>query len=143
MIRTSRKSMMEEIQINVTPMIDLMIFLIVFFLTATTFTQIEREQEVLLPSTRGSGSLSRALDNNLIINVKKDGTLVVAGRRYGEKDLLAVIAARNSSSNKTLRVKVRGDARAFHGDVARVLALVEEAGVTRSYIDTKVEKLEP
>src|SRR4029453_17306817 len=106
MIRTGRKSVMEDVQINVTPMIDLMIFLIVFFLTATTFTQMEREQEVILPSTHGSGSLSRALDNNLIINVKRDGTLVVAGKRYGEEELRAVIAARNADSNHTLRVKV-------------------------------------
>ena len=78
MIRTGRKSVMEDVQINVTPMIDLMIFLIVFFLTATTFTQMEREQEVMLPSTHGSGSLSRALDRAWALSLLQEAARVQA-----------------------------------------------------------------
>lgn len=142
MIRNQRRAEI-DIQINVTPMIDLMIFLIIFFLCATTFTQLEREQDVLLPSTRGTGSLSRTLDNNLIINVKKDGEIFVSGRKYGEKELVSLVADHHARAKSALKVKVRADQRTPYGQVANVLALVEKAGVSRPYIDTRQDKLEP
>jgi biopolymer transport protein ExbD len=142
MIQNQRRAEV-DIQINVTPMIDLMIFLIIFFLCATTFTQLEREQEVLLPATRGTGSLSRTLDNNLIINVKKDGETFVSGRKYGEKELESLITDHHARAKGALKVKVRADHRTPYGHVASVLALVERAGVSRPYIDTKQDKLEP
>ena len=42
----------EDLQLNMAPMIDMIFLLIIFFLTATTFTEREREQDVLLPSNR-------------------------------------------------------------------------------------------
>lgn len=140
MIRSEKKR--EDIYINVTPMIDVMIFLIVFFLVATNFAQKEREQDVLLPEARGTKVLSKALESNLIINVKKDGQVVVNGRKIGERDLQDLIARRHEATS-ALKVKVRADKRTPYGDVATVLATVERAGVSRPYIDTKQDLLEP
>ena len=140
MIRSDKKR--DDIYINVTPMIDVMIFLIVFFLVATNFAQKEREQDVLLPETRGTGGLSKALEQNLIINVKKDGEVIVDGRKLGDKELQAFIARRHEVAS-ALKVKVRADKRTPYGDVATVLAIVERAGVSRPYIDTKQSLLEP
>lgn len=141
MIRNDKKR--EDIYINVTPMIDLMIFLIVFFLAATNFAQKEREQDVLLPEAHGAGGLSKALENNLIINVKKDGDIIVDGRKYGEKDLQAFIARRREGAKNALKVKVRADKRTPYGNVAAVYAIIERAGVSRPYVDTKQDLLEP
>lgn len=126
-----------------TPMIDMVFLLIIFFLTATTFTQKEREQDVLLPSTSGVGSLSKALSRNLIINVKKDGGIFVAGTKYAEDDLLLIISNQNAQLNNGLKVKIRADKRTRYGNVARVLAIVEKAGVSRLYVDTKQDFLDP
>jgi biopolymer transport protein ExbD len=133
----------EDLRINLAPMIDMVFLLIIFFLTATTFTQKEREQDVLLPSTRGAGSLSRQLERNVIVNVKKDGGIYVAGRRCDEGRLQALVADRNVRVEGTLKVKVRADKRAPYGYVARALAAIERAGVRRPYIDTREEILEP
>ena len=37
----------EDLQLNMAPMIDMIFLLIIFFLTATTFTEREREQDAL------------------------------------------------------------------------------------------------
>jgi len=142
MIETKRKEE-ESLQLNMTPMIDMVFLLIIFFLTATTFTQKEREQDVLLPTTSGVGSLSKALSRNLIINVKKDGGVFVAGRKYAEDDLLLIISTQNAQLNNGLKVKIRADKRTRYGNVARVLAIVEKAGVSRPYVDTKQDFLDP
>lgn len=143
MIETKHKEE-EALQLNMTPMIDMVFLLIIFFLTATTFTQKEREQEVLLPTTSGDvGSLSKALSRNLIINVKKDGGVFVAGKKYAEDDLLLIISAQNAQLNNALKVKIRADKRTRYGNVARILAIVDKAGVSRPYVDTKEDFLDP
>ena len=38
----------EDLQLNMAPMIDMIFLLIIFFLTATTFTEREREQDLSL-----------------------------------------------------------------------------------------------
>ena len=140
MIRCDRRT--EDVYINVTPMIDLMIFLIVFFLAATEFAQIEREHDILLPQTRGVGGLSKALENKLVINVKRDGEIIVEGRKCREEDLLAFVATRNKGAGNKLKVKIRADKRTPYGNVAAVLAIVEKAGVSAPFIDTKQENLD-
>ena len=142
MIKVEKRS--EDLQINMTPMIDMVFLLIIFFLTATTFAEKERELDVLLPSTKGAGSLSKALEQNIIINVKKDGEIVVAGRLLTEPELVAFVAGRREASAPApVKVKVRADRRTPHGHVAAVLDGVLRAGVARAYIDTKVLDLEP
>jgi biopolymer transport protein ExbD len=133
----------EQLLINMTPMIDVMIFLIVFFLAATKFAEIEREQDIQLPGTRGVGSLSGVLNNKVVVNVKKDGTVVIEKRVYGLPELKAFIRSRLEVLKDNLKVEIRGDKRASHGDVARVLASLREAGISRPTINTKQEELGP
>jgi biopolymer transport protein ExbD len=133
----------EELLINMTPMIDVMIFLIVFFLAATRFAEIEREQDVQLPVAGKVGSLSGMLNDRVLINVKKDGSAYVDGRSFNLEELKSLVGRRVGASKTNLKVEVRADRRALHGDVARVLAALREAGVSRPAIDTKQETLEP
>ena len=79
-------------------MIDKVFLLIIFFLTATTFTEREREQDVLLPANRNPGALSRNFDNNLIVNVMKDGSVHLLGERQDIPRLLASLDIASCSS---------------------------------------------
>jgi biopolymer transport protein ExbD len=133
----------EELLINMTPMIDVMIFLIVFFLAATKFSEIEREQDVQLPEAGKVGSLSGMLGDRVMVNVKKDGAVFIDGRSYAVPELKAMVQRRVEVQKGNLKVEVRADRRTLHGDVARVLAALREAGVSRPAIDTKQETLEP
>ena len=85
MIRLEERQ--EDLQLNMAPMIDMVFLLIIFFLTATTFTEREREQDVLLPANTDKGSLSRNFDNNLIVNVLEDGSVRVFGNKVDEAEL--------------------------------------------------------
>jgi len=127
----------DELQLNMAPMIDMVFLLIIFFLTATTFTEREREQDVLLPTNRNPGSLSRSFDNNLIVNVKHDGTIWVQGALSSAEDLAGIVAAKRRAVGAELKVQVRGDGRAQWHDVARAFEGIEAGGVQKSYIDTK------
>lgn len=127
----------EDLQLNLAPMIDMVFLLIIFFLTATTFTQREREQDVLLPMNPNPGSLSRNVENNLIVNVFRNGEIRVYGKTVDESRLVALVQERKKRSRVELKVLVRADYRALWDNVSQALAAVERAGVERPYIATK------
>jgi biopolymer transport protein ExbD len=135
MIQKPRKH--EDLLINMTPMIDVMIFLIVFFLAATNFAQVERQQDVELPETRPGGALSTTLDSTLIVNVKKDGQIYVAEKKLSDAELTDLVSRRHEVFKSALRVDVRGDQRAAHGDMCRVYRAIRRGGVARPAIILK------
>ena len=135
----------EDLQLNMAPMIDMIFLLIIFFLTATTFTEKEREQDVLLPNNKNPGSLSRNLDNNIIINVKQDGALFVMGKKVESEQLVAMLRERKAEmkkQNSKLKVMVRGDRRALVEAEHKALEAAEKAGISKIFLVTKILEIE-
>jgi biopolymer transport protein ExbD len=127
----------EDVQINLVPMIDMFLFLIIFFLTATSFSQLEREQDVVLPTNTNRGGMSRESEQNLVVNVLSDGGLRFLGRPTTEGELTASLRARREEAPRPLKVLVRADRRTAYANVALALAAVERAGVQRPYLITR------
>ena len=135
----------EDLQLNMAPMIDMIFLLIIFFLTATTFTEREREQDVLLPSNRNPGSLSRNMDNNIIINVKQDGALFVLGEQINAEQLVGMLQQRKAELEKKkvkLKVQIRPDKRVIYGGVAIALEAAERAGIAKPHLISKSVELD-
>ncbi len=132
-----RQSQEEDLQLNMAPLIDMVFLLIIFFLTVTSFTQEEREQEVLLPSNSNPRSLSREADQKLIVNVMRDGAIRFGGRPTTGTELSDLLKDRRERSASPLKVLVRADRHAEYGNVAAALVAVERAGVQRPFIITR------
>src|ERR1700722_12402502 len=77
---------------NLVPLTDMVFNLLIFFMAATTFTQVEKELGIELPHVSTLTPLS-APPKQLIINIKQDGTSVVAGKTYTPVQLAPLIAA--------------------------------------------------
>jgi biopolymer transport protein ExbD len=58
------------IAIELTPLIDMVFLLLIFFLVATTFHQTEREMQIALPAAASAGPISTAL-REIVINVDR------------------------------------------------------------------------
>ena len=135
----------EDLQLNMAPMIDMIFLLIIFFLTATTFTEREREQDVLLPSNRNPGSLSRNMDNNIIINVMQDGAIFVLGEQVSAEQLVGMLRQRKTELEKKkvkLKVQIRPDKRVIYGGVAAALEAAERAGIVKPHLISKTVELD-
>lgn len=124
-----------EVRLDLTPIIDMVFLLLIFFLVATTFAQAEREIEVALPVARNAEPLSATL-RELVINVKQDGAIVVAGRALSADDLRAMLTE-SAKINPDRKVTVRGDRRATYDHVVQVLDLCKAAGIQQPYLDTR------
>ena len=127
----------EDLQLNMAPMIDMVFLLIIFFLTATTFSEREREQDVLLPTNRNPGSLSRNSDKNLIVNIKRDGSIWVNRQQRNSKELVTIVRDKRERVGPELKIQVRGDGGAPWRFITEALEAIEAAGVKKPYVDTK------
>ncbi|MCU0866492.1 MAG: biopolymer transporter ExbD [Planctomycetes bacterium] len=104
--------------LNLTPMIDVVFLLLIFFLAATTFARQEVELDLRLPSAK-SGTQGKG-EEQLIINVFADGRLSVGGREVPLEALrqkLQAAVARSAEQS----VLVRGDQDARFGVGMQVL----------------------
>lgn len=123
--------------IDMTPIIDMVFLLLIFFLVATTFRQEEREMQVALPIAQSAGPLSTAL-RELIVNVNEQGQIVVSGRTMDLESLRTLIADA-VRAHPQQKVTVRGDRRVAYGAVVQVLDLCKGAGIQEPYLDTVLE----
>jgi biopolymer transport protein ExbD len=104
--------------INLTPMVDVVFLLLIFFLAATTFASEEVALDLRLPSAK-SGQPGKN-DKPLVVNVMADGRLVVDGRDVSFEALRQKLQAAGQR-NAEQAVVVRGDREAQFGVGVQVL----------------------
>lgn len=122
--------------IEMTPMIDIVFLLLIFFLVATTFREEEREMQVALPFASSSAPISTML-KEFIVNVIEDGTIIVGGRRIDDAELRTMV--RDAVAvNPEQKVTVRGDRGTAYANIIQVLDVCKSEGIQEPYLDTVV-----
>lgn len=122
--------------LNLTPMLDIVFNLIIFFMVGTRFTSVEQSIDVQVPQVSSAGTQS-AVPAKMVVNVRRDGTVVV------DQDSLSLDALGERlrvarQSQRKLSVVVRGDGEGAFQYVAGVLAVCRKAGVTDLGISVRV-----
>ena len=129
---SSDQEMMSEI--NVTPLVDVMlVLLVVFIVTAPLLTQAVR---VNLPKTAATEPAKD--ERSATIAVQADGQVLLNDRKLPVQSLETEIKALLVVNAQT-SVQVQADEKALHGQVAKVLAAVQRAGVNKLAIVTRQE----
>jgi len=140
-MRIREEAAEEETGINLMPLIDMVFLLLIFFLVATTLAQEEREIGVQLPQTSSAVSLS-APPPQLIINIRADGTPIIARKEYTWKQLgdLLVGVARDEPHREIL---IRADKESRHKYFAAVASICRKAGINETKIGYILETPKP
>jgi biopolymer transport protein ExbD len=131
----------EPPQLNLTPMIDVLFLLIMFFMVATTFNDMERNVEVQVPQVAEAGD-SISPPQPRIVNVFADGRIDLDGRVVTAAELTASLAAKHSSSTDS-SVIVRGDAACPFQHVASALGACRAAHVSDLGITVRATEAGP
>ena len=132
-----RDPAIEEEPYNLVPLTDMVFNLLIFFMAATTFTQIEKDLAVQLPKAGGFQTLSQA-PRQIVINVRQDGTTYVDGRQRSDADLTELLSGA-VKADPGREVLIRVDERSIMQHFARVASLCRKAGVHPTkigYLDT-------
>ena len=108
---------------NLTPIIDVVFLLLIFFLVATEYHQEEREVDIDLPEVAQAQPLS--MTPELIVNISAKGEYRVAAKEYSESEIKALIvqAKENNPQQTTL---IRGDADSALRWAARVMGFCNQ-----------------
>lgn len=122
--------------LNLTPLIDVVFLLLVFFLAATTFAKDEVEMDLVLPEAQSGAPKQEG--HLMVINVASDGRLTVDGREVTLEALRQKLRAA-ASRNKDQEVLIRGDTRVQFGLVAQALDACLVARLTRVAVAAQPE----
>jgi biopolymer transport protein ExbD len=121
--------------LNMTPMIDIVFLLIIFFMVGTKFTEMEREIGLQVPQVTDHGALTAAPEAR-VINVYRDGRITL-DREEVSRDELPLRLADARRQYADLGVQIRGDASSSFQSVAEVMSLCKQAGITELGVEVK------
>jgi len=125
----------EGVDIDLTPVIDMVFLLLIFFLVATKFADVERDVRVHPPTSRHARPIT-AIPEELVVNVTAEGTLLVAGRQRSMEEIGHLLKTA-TQSNPHQSVVIRGDRDAVLHQAVGVLDLCEKYEVERTYLTTQ------
>lgn len=119
----------ENFEIPLTPLIDVVFLLLIFFLVATNFSHKEYDQRVELPKAAG-GAESTYISSNLVVNVHKDGAIIINGRIIDNSELTKKLTE-FKQSNPGNRVIIRSDGGVQYSRVMEIMSFCKESGIER------------
>ncbi len=126
----------EQPTLNLTPMIDIVFLLIIFFMVGTKFTELERRIALKVPEVADKGALTAAPERK-VVNVFRDGSITLDRTPVTLDELTARLAA-SRSQYEDLGVLVRGDATSEFQGVASVLNACKQAGIRNLGISVRL-----
>jgi biopolymer transport protein ExbD len=118
----------EQPQLNLTPMIDVLFLLIMFFLVAASFNDLERNIEVQVPRVANAGD-AVGPPQPRVVNVFADGHIDLDGRAVTLAELTSQLATGHAVVGEPA-VVVRGDANCAFQHVASALGACRAASVS-------------
>lgn len=114
-------------QLMLSPMIDMIFLLLVFFIVSTMYMSEIKTIPIRLPVAQNSETVSKS---NFAVTVKKDGALYLEDNKIEMKQLVANAAA-ESKRDAAFSVIIRADGEANYKTLIKLMDELKGAGVTR------------
>ncbi|MEN1679346.1 MAG: biopolymer transporter ExbD [Planctomycetota bacterium] len=127
-MKTPRRAEPRSIGMNVTPMIDVVFLLIIFFLVSSHLARQETQLELNLPVAAGDEPTDAARPR-VTLNVLADGSVLLGGEALPMDQIERRLAYEQQQSETGIEVRIRGDRAAEYRTVEPLLAACAKAGV--------------
>lgn len=114
--------------LSITPLIDVVFLLLIFFLVATRFAAEDRELDVLLPSASTAMPMTVA-PKEMFINIDRQGKFFVQGETMAADEVEKAIERAVADNPVSQSVIIRADRRVPLEPVVTVMDLCNKAGV--------------
>jgi biopolymer transport protein ExbD len=135
-----RGSERNEPEINLVPLIDVMLVIIIFLMLTTTFNKTAG-LEIALPTADAKGGA--VVSEEIVVAVTTAGEVIVNGRPVSGKsvdNIAAALAYARPAKGPEPVVVVNADAQAAHQNVINVMQAAQQAGLTRVTFATQQER---
>ena len=128
----------DEIDIKILPMIDVVFFLLVFFMLFTTFKTTPSGLEINLPQAKSVEQEQE--DKTVKINIASTGKIFVNSKLITETELEKNIAQSVEESAETVFI-IKADKKVEYQRVINVMDLVRQAGGYRLTLAANKDEL--
>ncbi len=118
-----------DLGFNMTPMIDVVFLLIIFFLVSSHLAKQEVQLALPLPTAASARADQRNDTPRLTVNVKADGTLLLFGRSVPPEELREQLSKRATRVGATLQVRIRSDRKTPYRFVEPIMLSCAHAGI--------------
>jgi biopolymer transport protein ExbD len=132
-VRLQRGRALESL--SLTPLIDVVFLLLVFFLVASRFAQEDRAFPVELPAASSAKPLA-SKPEELVVSIDQAGGFHVQGKSLDEPTLGLLLARYGAEKMAQPMVTMRADRRAPVDAVVRVMDQCQKHGLTKYRITT-------
>lgn len=119
--------------INVTPMVDVVLVLLVIMMVSATYI-VAQSLKVELPK---SASSDEAVTSVAAVSIDKTGKLFFNQQPVTEPELIGKM--REAKASGDVNLVISADAAALHGNVVHVIDLAKQEGITKFAINVDRE----
>ena len=114
--------------LSMTPLIDVVFLLLIFFLVTSRFEKEERELDIDLPDASQSVPLIEQ-PSEIVVNLDAQGQIVVDGQPRGIDELEGILRQASVNNPLTQTVLIRSDRRAPVGTFINVIDVCKQLGL--------------
>jgi len=131
-----KRKIREDLPINITPLIDVVFLLLIFFMVTTTFT---RETRLIVNLPEADAAPSEALPDQVEITVSRNGTYTINGRPLVNAEIETLMQGLElaTQSDRSIPILLIADAEASHQSVVTAMDGIGQLGFTRLSIATQ------
>ncbi len=132
-----RRTRREEVGVNLTPLIDVVFLLLIFFMVSTTFTR-ETQLQLDLPESASGEPVENQNLEQIEVLVSAAGEVTINGKSLINPNLdsLQTALQREAGGNNSLPVVITADAKASHQSVITVMDAAGQQGFSRLRLTT-------
>lgn len=131
-----KRSRRDEPTINLTPLIDVVFLLLIFFMVTTTFN---RETRLLVNLPEANAETAENQPQQIEITVARDGMYSINGRNLVNSRVETLVRGLDleSGGDRSLSIILVADAEATHQSVVTAMDAIGQAGFNRLNIATQ------
>lgn len=116
---------------NMTPMIDVVFLLIIFFLVSSHLARQETQVELALPAATSGDDVWDDSTPRVTLNVLADGSFLFGGRPLLMADLESRLGAAIGSLGEQTELRIRADREVPYRNVSPILSAASRSGIWR------------
>ena len=129
----------EEVSVDLTPMIDVVFLLLIFFMVSTTFTK-ESHLEIDLPQSSAEPAKTAAKEIEVIVSATGDYSVNERNLVNNQEETLKKAVQKLSGGDSKMPFIITADAKTSHEDVVRVMDVAGQLGFVQLSITTQRSK---
>ena len=126
----------EELSVNLTPLIDVVFLLLIFFMVSTTFTK-ESHLEIELPEAAGEKSTTETKQIEIVINHKGEFSINNRPLINNTEDTIKKAVVKVSGGDKKMPFIITADAKTPHEYVVKAMDVAGKLGFVHLSITTQ------